>query len=235
VELVPGSGEALAALVDQVRSGLSENTLDAIVEHARATIDGCRWAGITIEKDKRFTTLASTGGPVEAVDRAQYEARQGPCVDAVVDDDVYLVPDMRTETRWPAWTPVAVREGVLATLSVPMYTPERTVGGLNLYGDAPGAFTSDDVDEALELAHAAARLLAVSTELQHLRSALRNRRTIGAAQGILRHRYGLSLDEAHRILVRLSRDNNVKLSALAAEVVEANGVPVRFVSQDRGA
>lgn len=228
---MPGTNDAVAALVDDVRSGVSEHTLDAIVEHARTNIEGCRWAGIAIERDDGFDTLASTGDPVEDVDRVQYEARQGPCVDAVVDDEVYLVADMRTESRWPVWTPHAVEHGVLSALSVPLFTPERTVGGLNLYGDAPEAFDGDDIEEAVEFAYSAARLIAVSHEMSTLRSALRNRRTIGAAQGILRHRYGVTLDESHRILVRLSRDNNVKLSALAAEVVEANGIPARYVSR----
>ncbi|GAB4067933.1 GAF and ANTAR domain-containing protein [Angustibacter speluncae] len=219
----------LAALVDEVRSGLSEHTLDAVVEAARDTIPGCSWAGITVRRGHRFGTLASTGGPVEAVDRAQYEARQGPCVDAVVDDDVYLVPDMREETRWPSWTPRALDHGVLSVLSVPLVAGSTTVGGLNLYGAEPGAMGEDDLVDAVEFARAAARLLAVSHEITNLRTAMSTRRTIGAAQGILRHRYGVDLDEAQAILVRLSRTNNVKLALLAQEVVDANGVPSRLV------
>lgn len=219
----------LAALVDEVRSGLSEHTLDAVVEASRDAVPGCRWAGITVQRGRRFGTLASTGGPVEDVDRAQYETQQGPCVDAVVDDDVYLVTDMRQEARWPAWTPHAVAHGVLSVLSVPLVAGGRTVGGLNLYAPEPGAMGADDVDDALEFAAAAARLIAVSHEITSLRTAMSTRRTIGAAQGILRHRYGIDLDEAQAILVRLSRDNNVKLTALAQEVVDANGVPTRLV------
>lgn len=222
----------LAALVDEVRSGLSEHTLDAVVETARSTVDGCTWAGITVQRGNRFDTLAATGGPVEEVDRVQYEARQGPCVDAVVDEDVYLITDMRQEPRWPVWTPHAVSHGVLSVLSIPLVAPERTVGGLNLYGAEPDAMTPGDVDDALEFARSAARLIAVSYEISNLRTAMSSRRTIGAAQGILRHRYGVSLDDAQTILVRLSRDNNLKLATLAQEVVDANGVPARLLQDD---
>ncbi len=221
----------LAALVDDVRSGLSEHTLDAVVEAARAAVPGCRWAGITVQRGRRFGTLASTGGPVEEVDRAQYEAKQGPCVDAVVDEDVYLVPDMREETRWPAWTPRAVSHDVLSVLSVPLVVGDRTVGGLNLYASEPGSMTEEDVVDAVEFARVAARLISVSHEISNLRTAMSTRRTIGAAQGILRHRYGIELDEAQAILVRLSRDNNVKLAQLAQEVVDTNGVPARLVER----
>lgn len=219
----------LSALVDEVRSGLSEQTLDAVVKAAQEAVEGATWAGITVQRGNRFGTLASTGGPVEEVDRVQYEAKQGPCVDAVVDEDVYLITDMRQEQRWPVWTPHAVSHGVLSVLSVPLVASERTVGGVNLYGAEPDAMTPDDVDEAVEFARSAARLIAVSHEIGNLRTAMGTRRTIGAAQGILRHRYDVTLDEAHRILVRLSRDNNVKLAALAQEVVDANGVPARLL------
>ncbi len=224
----------LAALLDEVRSGLSEHTLDVVVETAQAAVEGCTWAGITVRRGNRFGTLASTGGPVEEVDRVQYEAKQGPCVDAVVDEDVYLISDMREEPRWPGWTPHAVSHGVLSVLSVPLVASERTVGGLNLYGTEPDAMTPDDVDDAVEFARSAARLIAVSHEITNLRTAMSSRRTIGAAQGILRHRYGVSLDDAQAILVRLSRDNNLKLSALAEEVVDANGVPARLLQDDEG-
>lgn len=219
----------LAALVDEVRSGLSEHTLDAVVQAARDTVPGCRWAGITVERGRRFGTLASTDGPVEEVDRVQYEAKQGPCVDAVVDEDVYLVPDMREETRWPHWTPHAVSHDVLSVLSVPLVAGGRTVGGLNLYASEPGAMTEDDVDDAVAFARAAARLLAVSHEITNLRTAMSTRRTIGAAQGILRHRYGIDLDEAQALLVRISRHSNVKLAVVAQQVVDANGVPSQLV------
>jgi GAF domain-containing protein len=224
----------LAALVDEVRSGLSDDTLDAVVEAAREAVDGCTWAGITVQRGNRFGTLASTGGPVEEVDRVQYEAKQGPCVDAVVDDDVYFIDDMRAEPRWPVWTPHAVSHGVLSVLSVPLVASDRTIGGLNLYGSQAGAMSRDSVDDAVEFARSAARLIAVSHEISNLRTAMSSRRTIGAAQGILRHRYGVSLDDAQAILVRLSRDNNVKLAALAQEVVDGNGVPERLLQgEDR--
>jgi GAF domain-containing protein len=224
----------LAALVDEVRSGLSDDTLDAVVEAAREAVDGCTWAGITVQRGNRFGTLASTGGPVEEVDRVQYEAKQGPCVDAVVDDDVYFIDDMRAEPRWPVWAPHAVSHGVLSVLSVPLVASDRTIGGLNLYGSQAGAMSRDSVDDAVEFARSAARLIAVSYEITNLRTAMSSRRTIGAAQGILRHRYGVSLDDAQAILVRLSRDNNLKLAALAQEVVDGNGVPERLLQgEDR--
>lgn len=221
----------LAALVDEVRSGLSEHTLDAVVEAARDDVPGCRWAGITVQDGRRFGTLASTDGPVEEVDRVQYEAKQGPCVDAVVDEEVYLVTDMRQERRWPAWTPHAISHDVLSVLSVPLVAGDRTVGGLNLYASEPDAMTPDDVEPAVDFARAAARLIAVSHEITNLRTAMSSRRSIGAAQGILRHRYDITLDEAQTILVRLSRDNNVKLAVLAQEVVDANGVPARLLER----
>ena len=224
-QLITSLIQDLAELPDPSR------TLESIVELAVATIPGCDWAGVSLRTGKKLTTPAATAAIVEQVDEAQYEYSQGPCIDSVWADDCYLVEDMAKETRWPKWAPAAHRLGVGSSLSVRLATTDETVGALNLYAATPDAFDDDDVQIAHAVAEQAAAALVISREVSGLRSALQSRHRIGAAQGILRSRHGITMEQAFQVLVRISRDHNVRLRDLAEIVVEANGLPARFVGE----
>lgn len=56
-------------------------------------------------------------------------------------------------------------------------------------------------------------------EVAQLTVALTTNRVIGAAIGIVMERHGLTYQSAHAYLIRLSQTSNVKLAAVAAELV----------------
>ena len=207
------------------------HTLQGVVELAVETIPGCEQAGVSVRQGRKLTTRASTAAVVDEADQVQYDLWQGPCVDSVWVDDTYLVDDMSEETRWPDWAPAAHRLGLRSSLSVRLATPKEIVGSLNMYGAHPRAFDEDDVVIAHTFADHAAHALVVAQEVTTLRTALQSRHRIGVAQGILRRRYGMTLDQSFTLLVRVSRDNNVRLRDLADMVVEDNGLPSRFVEE----
>lgn len=207
------------------------HTLQSVVDLAVATVAACDWAGVTVRRGKTLATPASTGAVVNEVDQLQYDLVEGPCIDAVWADDTYRIDDMATESRWPVWAPGAHRLGIGSSLSVRLATTDDTIGGLNLYAREPGAFDDDDVQLAHEYARHAAAALAVAHEVTTLRTALQTRHGIGVAQGILRARHRLTLDQTFTVLVRVSRDNNLRLAELADLVIEANGLPDRFTAR----
>ena len=179
-------------------------------------------------RGRHLLTPASTGAVVEEVDQAQYELEEGPCVDAVWGEDILLIEDMSTETRWPNWAPRALEHGVRSSLSVRLTDTKDFTAGLNLYSKAAHSFDEESLQLAHQYATHAAAALTVSHRFSTLRTALQTRHTIGMAQGILRHRHGLTTDEAFKVLVRVSRNNNVRLREVAVMVVKQNGLPPRF-------
>jgi transcriptional regulator with GAF, ATPase, and Fis domain len=207
------------------------HTLDSVVSMAVDTIPGCDWAGLTVRRGKSLVTPASTGAVVNEVDQLQYDLNEGPCIEAVWDENTLLIDDMSTEARWPTWAPRAQQAGVQSTLSVRLASTKDFIAGLNLYSMKPHAFDDDAVQVAHQYATHAASALAVSHKFSTLQTALQTRHTIGMAQGILRRRHGLTVDQAFQVLVRVSRDNNVLLRDVAAMVVEANGLPERFTDR----
>jgi GAF domain-containing protein len=65
---------------------------------------------------------------------------------------VFVVPDMRTEERWPDYAEYVVSVGVLSSLSVPLPFQGATIGAINFYSAQPKAFDGGDVALGEEVA-----------------------------------------------------------------------------------
>jgi AmiR/NasT family two-component response regulator len=62
-------------------------------------------------------------------------------------------------------------------------------------------------------------VLGFAHTVDHLNTALESRKAIGQAVGIVMERYAIDEDRAFDFLVRTSRDSNVKLRDIAADIV----------------
>src|SRR4051812_17750374 len=101
-------------------------------------IEPVHYASITAYRDERFTTVATSSPVVLAVDQAQYSAQAGPCLDALDTGSPIAVPDVAATATWPAFRYSALRLGIRASLSIPLFAGRGTaVAGLNLHGRNP--------------------------------------------------------------------------------------------------
>ncbi len=198
-----------------------ESTLTAIVTAAVKHVAGTEYAGISlIEQGHKIRTVAPTNQIVTTVDEIQYRTGQGPCLDAITEQQVYHTGDLTAETRWPAFVPEAAGTGIRSILSYRLFVSDTTLGVLNLYSRTCDAF-ADQVDEDGQVfaTHAAIALIGVQTEAQ-LQTAIHSRDLIGMAKGILMHRHHLDPVQAFQKLVELSQTTNTKLNRVAAYIVE---------------
>jgi ANTAR domain len=155
------------------------------------------------------------------LDRAQYEAGEGPCVAAAHDGQLHNVAVMADEQRYPVFTAAAVERGVRCSLSLPLST-RAVPGALNLYAQAPGAFDSGRARATAELlARCVGLLLADHPVPQHpgLAAALERRAVIERAAAEL-VRQGMDDEtEAYLRMTQLSRRENRSIFAVAADLV----------------
>lgn len=196
-----------------------QHTLQRVVDLAVDTIEGCDLAGITMRRGHKVDTPAASEPLVNELDQWQYDLSEGPCVDAVFVDDMYVIEDMTSEYRWPNWAPKAAALGVRSVLSVRLSTPRAVVGGLNLYSKTQNAYGEDQVITAGIYAAHASNAIAANSKVEQLNTGMQTRHVIGMAQGLLMQRYGLSDDQAFKFLARISQDTNVKLRVVADKVI----------------
>jgi hypothetical protein len=207
-----------------------DDVLSRIAEAAVSTIAGCRMASVTLLQRSGYRTAAATDPAATAVDQAQYELREGPCLDAVDASMVYAqsFPD----ERWPTLASRPTESGVLSALSYRLAaassgTDDSGGGSLNSYGVIPYAFndTAQEIGFILA-AHAsvAARAVDERSTLQSLgrdlQQALLSRDVIGQAKGILMERLKITPEDAFDLLRRSSQQLNVKLRDVARGLAE---------------
>jgi GAF domain-containing protein len=219
-ELVERLG-ALADMADELFAEPAETpTLERVVKLALGAVHGCDAASVSLRRSRgRAETPVATDMVAVRADCAQYELRQGPCLDAMETGEALVVArDLRSEVRWPSWTPQAVGLGLSGVLGVGLRVRKSVVASLNLYARRPAAFDAQDVRVAQLYATHAGIALSTAREVQNLRAALASRHAIGVAQGLLMARYGLRSDRAFEVLRRYSQMQNVKLRELAVDL-----------------
>lgn len=201
-------------------------TFEGVVHRAVELVEGCDACGITIQRPGHEPETAAASDPKAlAADLRQYEMRQGPCLESAESGASLLAGDLDTDPRWPLWSPYAVERGFHSVLSHRMHTDRHAIGALNLYGEAPDAFSEDAVDLAEIFAMHAAAALDGAGLVTGLSTALRSRHAIGMAQGILAMRYDLTYEQAFEMLRQTSLRQHSTLREVADRVAAGRDLP----------
>ena len=127
---------ALADTPDDVSN--LDARLAAIAQAAADTVTPVSYASITAVRDGSPTTVAATSELATAVDQAQYADDSGPCLDALHDGTPVGVDDIPATMTWPGFRDAALRMGLHASLSIPLFAGSGApIAALNLYSHDP--------------------------------------------------------------------------------------------------
>lgn len=218
--------EAMRSLADRATEADGRPALQELVRIAIERVPGATWASLTVLRGSRFATEASTDEIATRADALQYELGSGPCVDAVLEEPVYVTDDVSCDLRWPEWgRRVHAEMGISSVLSqrLTLLDESGAIAGLNIYSDGPDAFDDRAVGTGLVLStHGSLLVTAMLARgrAANLVRALETNREIGVAMGILMQRHGLTREQAFDVLRVASQDSNRKLSAVASEVAD---------------
>jgi len=197
-----------------------DETLASIVRAAIDLIPGADEGSISAVVHRRnVRSHAASSELPEVVDGLQDQTRQGPCLDAVFEQQTVRVHDMRTEQRWPQFAARAADAGAAAMLAFQLYVEGDNLGALNLYSRRSGGFDDESEHVGLLFASHAAIAYSAARRQSQLVRAVGTREVIGQAQGILMERHQLSADDAFGQLVRISQHRNLKLRDVAEHLV----------------
>lgn len=207
--------------------------LNAITSHAVHTIAGAESAGITLKHGAaNYVTVAATSELAVAVDRVQYETREGPCLDSLEAGHVFRTDDIATDPRWPTFGPKAAADtAVVSMLSHRLFLEDSDVfGALNLYSRKPAAFAAHSLSVLDKLAtHSAIALAKANAEEEnaHLRAALDSNRRIGVAVGIIMATYKTTDAQAFDLLRMASQHSHRKLRNIAEDVITTGALELQ--------
>lgn len=203
-----------------------------------ATIPSADMAGVTILStvSKQPETVACTDEHALNVDIDQYQADEGPCLEASRTQQIVRIRIADAAQRWPGFAKNVAGIGVSSYLSAPLTTDDNHVGALNLYNYSGHGFT--EIDEVLLQVFVAAiegvvwnarRAEQWRREVDGLREAMKARAKIAQAKGMLMMLRGIDATAAFEVLVaqsqrkntRLAQRKNTRLAVVASELIES--------------
>ena len=204
-----------------------QDTLQGIVAAAVHNVPGTQYAGLSeVHSGREIDTPASTDALVRAADAAQYETGQGPCVNAIAEQQTVRVSDMAGDDRWPAFAKRAAQLGVGSMLSFQLYVVGDNLGALNLYSRERDAFDDESEHVGLLFASHASVAMAGAQRNERLNRAIATRDLIGQAKGILMERYKLTGEQAFTLLVQTSQTTHIKLRDIAEQLATVGELPI---------
>jgi GAF domain-containing protein len=204
-----------------------DGLLEQVAQFAVGAIPGAQGVGVTLLDAGHGDTVVASADFVRAVDDIQYALMEGPCVTAAAERRTVRSGLLEQDPQWPRFGPRVAHLGVHSALSLPLLVGDLVVGAMNVYSHERDVFD----DHAQQLGEMFAAPAAVSVRnaqvLDHtrrladqLQTALSSRALIDQALGILMSRRGGTADDAFASLRRMSQHNNVKVSAVARDIVE---------------
>jgi GAF domain-containing protein len=221
-------GDGLFALAELVAECVPlEPTMLRVAEYAVAMALSPCGAVLTMLEPGSAPLTVATSSLARTADAAQFELGEGPCVTALEQHRVVRSDSLATDASWPRYAGRARRLGVESVLAIPLVLHDTVIGVLAMYATGRAAFTEDDALIAQRYAAPAAAIVRNArvlgqcrAEIHQLRAALKIRPLIDQAIGIIRSRTGVNEDDAFALLRTTSNRDHMKISELAARIVE---------------
>ncbi|MFI6763138.1 GAF domain-containing protein [Micromonospora sp. NPDC050417] len=215
-----------AALLRELTAGLIassdfDDALERLVRTSQRAIPGVTWCGVTVLRAGAPAAVVASAPAAGALDDTRH-GPDGPAMTAIRARDLVHVSDLRTESRWPAWTRRARRLGVREVISAPVDVDDHVLGAINLYSREPGGLTEHRQVTAMLLAEHAGLLLASVRDRvrQHalvgeLDRHLLDGELVGQAIAVIMTERGCSAPEALQVLRRTSAALSIPLREVA--------------------
>jgi hypothetical protein len=207
--------------------------LNLILETAVEVL-GFDGATVTARHGKDLATVAATDQRMIALDDAQYESGEGPCL-AVLEprDPIALADAASLDDRWEQFSRTAEHLGIHSTVSLHLPADsEGLAASLNVYSKQHLELSDEQVRAAMPFAEQlAAAMLGVEANrataqlARDMAEAMRSRAVIEQAKGMIMAEHKIDADAAFDHLARLSQQANVKLREVARKIVEAGATP----------
>lgn len=191
------------------------------------------YASVTIHRAGAYSTVAMSSEIALAVDEAQYADDSGPCLDSIRTGTPVSAPEIDATVPWPRFREAALRLGLRASLSLPLFAGRGTpIAALNLYGHDKAAMAPlsaaildlyDRPPEGGDTSHLDSLGPGAHQLLDGLEGALAVRATIQRAIGVIIAQDTTNADLAYTILRSRAAETASSLAATAESVLTRTG------------
>lgn len=186
---------------------------------------------ISVERDGRPVTVASSSDAAKKMDEKQYGFDDGPCLTALRENRRVLVEDLRASERWQRYAD-AVGDGVASVLAVPVDAGPDASAALNCYAMSTATFDEAAIASVESYALSLSRILRLALRVHRLalhpeglHGALQSRAVIDAALSLVMAQTRGSREEAAGILHEMALSSKQQLKQIAADILNGAQFP----------
>lgn len=168
-------------LSEFARTVVTDFPIRAILDHLVARIvellpiDGAGVTLISLVEGPR--EIAASDEAAMRFEQLQSHLGEGPCVAAFDSDTAILIPDLRSDERFPRFAQHADSQGLAAIFTFPLRDGDRGIGALDLYRASVGPLDDADLTAAQTLADVASAYLLNARSRMDLKAAAETERT----------------------------------------------------------
>ena len=185
------------------------------------------WCAVTLLRDGRVATVASSNARATVLDEIQYGYGDGPCLTAARQQLIVHAPDL-AQGPWPDYGRAAAAHGVHSIVAAPFDLPGPDQAALNVYAGAKDAFDEEAIAAITQEVVAASTALRLALRLARhqdtetdLSAAMSSRTAIDVAVGILIGQQHCTQQEAFDLLAAAAGRRGIKVRTLAGELVQS--------------
>jgi GAF domain-containing protein len=187
---------------------------------------------ITVERDGRPVTVASSSDKAKQMDEKQYGFNDGPCLTALREGRTVLVEDLGTSPRWHRYSRAVATEGVQSVLAVPIEAGPNAAAALNCYALNMSTFGTSTIAAVESYSASLSRILRLALRVHHLpaqqdrlHTALQSRAVIDAALSLVMSQTRGSREEAAKLLHEMAQSSKQQLKQIATDILNGAALP----------
>lgn len=214
--------------VDQRLLDLLDEQLEAFTSGAAVVLGGRASCSIIMRIGGVERRSASSDPLAAACDEVELAVDEGPCVDAVETGLVYLIDDVATESRWPAWARTAHAAGFRSSGAFPVHLRGDAAVAVNVYRPEPGPWDRDSLIRADVYAQQLGRVVdlcldvgELSGQRHALEDALVAQTSIDQAVGAIMATQHVDATAAFALLIAAAKDGTSGLGEVAVAILDS--------------
>lgn len=185
-------------------------------------------SSITLRHHGVTSRAASSSDGAARCDQVEARTAAGPCIDAMDDLTVKIVPQLDEETRWVAWRDQSLQEGFAAAIAMPAAIVSGSTLALNVYSRDPDPWDArllTALDSYAQLVATAVRLRLDLASLEDSFMGLYRRTAeedvVERAVGAIMYLNRCTAAEAHAIFDSGATSRNVSRREVAETILKS--------------
>ena len=218
--------KALLKISEAITSDLYlDDILKLIVTVTAETMDSKICSLMLLDPEKQELTIKATQSiSKEYINKNPLKVGEG-IAGKVVLENIPLAVENILESENYKFKDIAVKEGLVSMLSVPLHLKNKVIGALNIYTSSPHKFTDYEISILSTVADQAAIVIEnyrLVVETQVIKEELETRKSVEKAKGVMMKELSISEDEAFKKIQKFAMNNRKTMREVADAIVLSN-------------